>query len=61
MFGMYPFWLKLYADGGWQGPRLRGAVKKILAQVNLEIVKRSHHAKGFVVLPRRSAVERTFA
>ena len=28
---------------------------------NLEIVKRSDHAKGFVVLPRRWVVERTFA
>ena len=27
----------------------------------IEIVKRSDHAKGFVVLPRRWVVERTFA
>lgn len=31
------------------------------AQVNVEIVKRSDQAKGFVVLPRRWVVERTFA
>jgi transposase len=61
MFGMYPFLLKLYADGGYQGPIFRGAVKKILAQVNVEIVKRSDQAKGFVLLPRRWVVERTFA
>jgi transposase len=61
MFGMYPFLLKLYADGGYQGPIFRGAVKKILAQVNVEIVKRSDRAKGFVLLPRRWVVERTFA
>lgn len=61
LFGMYPFLLKLYADGGYQGPVFRAAVKKILAQVNIEIVKRSDHAKGFVVLPRRWVVERTFA
>ena len=61
MFGMYPFLLKLYADGGYQGPVFRAAAKKILAQVNVEIVKRSDHAKGFVVLPRRWVVERTFA
>ena len=61
MFGMYPFLLKLYADGGYQGPVFRAAVKKILAKVNVEIVKRSDHAKGFVVLPRRWVVERTFA
>ena len=61
MFGMYPFLLKLYADGGYQGPVFSAAVKKILAQVNIEIVKRSDYAKGFVVLPRRWVVERTFA
>jgi len=61
LFGMYPFLLKLYADGGYQGPAFSAAVKKILAQVNIEIVKRSDRAKGFVVLPRRWVVERTFA
>jgi transposase len=60
MFGMYPFLLKLYADGGYQGPLFRRAVKKILTQVNVEIVKRSDHAQGFVVLPKRWVVERTF-
>ena len=49
MFGMYPFLLTLYADGGYQGPMFRRAVTKIMAQVNVEIVKRSDHAKGFVV------------
>ena len=33
----------------------------MLKQVNVEIVKRSDQAKGFVVLPRRWVVERTFA
>ena len=61
MFGMYPFLLKLYADGGYQGPVFRRAVSKIMAQVNVEIVKRSDRVKGFVVLPRRWVVERTFA
>jgi transposase len=61
MFGMYPFLLKLYADGGYQGPVFRRAVTKIMKQVNVEIVKRSDHAKGFVVLPRRWVVERTLA
>ena len=59
MFGMYPFLMKLYADGGYQGPLFRRAVAKIMAQVNIEIVKRSDHAKGFVVLPKRWVVERT--
>src|SRR4051794_1709243 len=61
MFGMYPFLLKLFTDGGYQGPAFRRAVTKIMRQVNVEIVKRSDHAKGFVVLPRRWVVERTFA
>ena len=39
----------------------RRAVAKLMAQVNVEIVKRSDHAKGFVVLPKRWVVERTFA
>ena len=61
MFGMYPFLKKLFADGGYQGPLFRAAVKKIMARLNVEIVKRSDAAKGFVVLPRRWVVERTFA
>ena len=38
MFGMYPFLMKLYADGGYQGPLFRRAVAKIMARVNVEIV-----------------------
>ena len=38
------------------------ALKKVIAQrVNVEIVKRSDQAQGFVVLPKRWIVERTFA
>jgi len=61
LFGLYPFLLKLYADGGYQGPLFRRAMAKIMAQVNVEIVKRSDQAKGFIVLPKRWVVERTFA
>ncbi len=61
LFGLYPFLLKLYADGGYQGPEFRRAVAKIFKNVNVEIVKRSDQAKGFVVLPKRWIVERTFA
>src|ERR1700761_1696797 len=61
VFGTFPFLMKLYADGGYQGPLFRRAVSKIRAPVNVEIVKRSDHAKGFVVLPKRWVVERTFA
>ena len=61
LFGLYPFLLKLYADGGYQGPKFQAGLRKALARVNVEIVKRSDQAKGFVVLPKRWIVERTFA
>ena len=41
LFGLYPFLLKLYADGGYQGPQFQAALCRIMKQVNLEIVKRS--------------------
>ena len=59
LFGMYPFLLKLYADAGYQGPRFQGALLRVVRQVNVEIVKRSDAAKGFIVLPKRWIVERT--
>jgi len=61
LFGMYPFLKKLFADGGYQGPEFQKALAKILPHLETEIVKRSDHAKGFVVLPRRWVVERTIA
>ena len=59
LFGLFPFLRKLYADGGYQGPVFRKALKRVLRQVKLEIVKRSDDAKGFKVLPKRWIVERT--
>ena len=61
LFGLYPFLLKLYADGGYQGPEFKRALKKALQRVNVEIVKRCDQVKGFAVLPKRWIVERTFA
>ena len=61
LFGLFPFLLKLYADGGYQGPVFQSAMKDAMATVNVEIVKRSDQAKGFVLLPKRWVVERTFA
>ena len=58
LFGLYPFLLRLYADGGYQGPLFRRAMAKIMAQVNVEIVKRSDHAEGFIVLPNGSSSAR---
>jgi transposase len=61
LFGRFPFLLKLYADGGYQGTQFQAAMKKTLARVEVEIIKRSHAAKGFLVLPRRWIVERSIA
>ena len=58
---MYPFLKRLFADGGYQEPDFQKALAKILPQLETEIVKRSDRTKGFVVLPRRWVVERTFA
>lgn len=59
LFGMFPFLLKLYADGGYQGDQFQTGLLGVMRQVNVEIVKRSDTAKGFTVLPRRWIVERT--
>ena len=59
LFGLYPFLLKLYADGGYQGPQFKAALSRVLSQVNLDIVKRSDTEKIFTVLPKRWIVERT--
>ena len=61
VFGLYPFLLKLYADGGYQGPRFQRGLKQVMRQVDVDIVKRSDRAKGFIVLPKRWIVERTIA
>lgn len=61
LFGLFPFLLKLFADGGYQGEQFQTGLKAALKQVQVEIVKRSDQAKGFVVLPKRWVVERTFA
>ena len=56
----FPWLRHVFADGGYAGPKLRGALAKI-GDWNLQIVKRSDIAKGFELLPRRWVVERTFA
>jgi hypothetical protein len=52
LFGMFPFLQKLFADGGYQGPEFSTALAKVRPHLNLEIVKRSDRAKGFVVLSK---------
>jgi transposase len=58
--GEYP-WLELiWADGGYKAHQVDTAVAKVPC-LRLEIIKRSDNVKGFVVLPRRWVVERTFS
>jgi transposase len=58
LFGLYPFLLKLYADGGYQGPPFQEGLRRVCRRVRVEIVKRSDQAKGFAVLPKRWIVLR---
>ena len=59
LFGQFPFLKKLFADGGYQGPEFQAGMKRTLPNVDVEIVKRSDKAKGFIVLIKRWLVERT--
>jgi transposase len=61
MFGMFPFLIKLYADGGYQGAKFQQGLARVCRHIDVEIVKRSDTAAKFVVLPKRWIVERTFA
>ena len=56
----FPWLRHLFADGGYAGEKLEAALKG-KGEWTLEIIKRSDTAKGFVLLPRRWVVERTFA
>ena len=61
LFGAFPFLDKLSADGGYLGTQFQSALKRTLAHVDLEIVKRLGQGKSFAVLPKRWIVERTLA
>ena len=52
---------KLSADGSRQGPEFQAGVKRAMKNVGVETVKRADAAKGFVVLPNRWIVGRSFA
>jgi putative transposase len=56
--GLFPRLRLIWADGGYAG-KLIGWTLEVCAWV-LEIVKRSDAARGWVLLPRRWVVERTF-
>jgi transposase len=57
----FPLLVKLFADGAYQGPQFRQALAKVWPRLTIEVVTRSAHAKGFIVLPKRWIVERTIA
>jgi transposase len=56
----YPWLRHVFADAGYAGDKLKGALKG-QGDWTVEIIRRSDAAKGFVLLPRRWVVERTFA
>jgi transposase len=55
----FPFIERIFADAGYQGPKMAVAVART-GDWKLEIVKRTELHR-FVVLPKRWVVERTFA
>jgi transposase len=58
---LYPWLRHVFADAGYAGDKLKGALKG-LGNWTIEIVKRSDAAKGFILLlPRRWVVERTIS
>ena len=63
LFGLYPFLQKLFADGGYQGPRVPQRIGHGVAAGSrqVEIVKRSDHRQRLRGPARRWVVERTFA
>ena len=56
---LFPFIEVIYADGGYQGPKMAGVMARTGAW-RIEIVKRNDVPR-FEVLPKRWIVERTFA
>jgi putative transposase len=52
----FPFIEKVFADAGYQGPRVATATR-----IAVEIVRRKPDQIGFAVQPRRWVVERFFA
>jgi putative transposase len=56
---LFPWIAKIFADGGYAGPKLRDALKG--QPVEIEIVKRTDKQGGFKVIRRRWVVERTLS
>lgn len=56
----FPWLTHIFADGGYAGDQFASKAAET-GKWSIEIIKRSDTAKGFVLLPRRWVVERTFA
>ena len=56
----FPWFELVWADSGYNAHQVDAAVAKV-PSLRVEIVKRSDDMKGFVLLPRRWVVERTFS
>jgi transposase len=56
----YPELLKLWVDGGFNGPEFAAWVRTQHPQLVVEVVKRLAEVPGFHLLPKRWVVERTF-
>ena len=61
MLEMAPEVAKLWADGGYQGPKLASRLAELGVGDMLEIVEKPQGSRGFTLLRRRWVVERTFA
>jgi len=57
---LFPFIERIYADGGYQGPKAAAAAAQTGVWA-IDIVKRPDTAIGFEVVPKRWIVERTIA
>jgi transposase len=56
---LFPFITKIFADGGYAGPRLEADLAA--SPATIEIVKRTDKEPGFKVVRRRWVIERTFS
>ena len=54
----FPHLRHIFADGGYRGPKLKEAMGD---EWTLQTIMRPHDEDGFILLPRRWVVERTFA
>ena len=60
IYDLFPWLRHLFADSAYAGDKLHEALARF-GDWTIEIVKRMADTVGFVVLPRRWVVERTFA